>query len=179
MGGAVDGIATNEIMDFLRQLGERYRGAGTLFLLGGSALCMLGNPRRTLDIDYMTESPSDEAAELQAAIESLADELKLELEAVSFGEFIPLPRDADTRHRWIGQFGRLKVYVYDPYSIALSKVARGFEADLQDVLFLLRQDLITLEQLEAHVADALPHAAQFDMVPDELIQHLEEIRRLM
>jgi hypothetical protein len=35
-------------------------------------------------------------------------------------------------------------------------VARGFEADLQDVLFLLRQDLITLEQLEAHVAAALP-----------------------
>jgi len=62
---------------------------------------------------------------------------------------------------------------------SFGKVARGFEADLQDVLFLLRQDLITLEQLEAHVAAALSHAAQFDMVPDELIQHLEEIRRLM
>ena len=172
-------IATNEILDFLRRLGERYHSSGTLFLLGGSALCMLGNPRRTLDIDYMTESLSDEAAELQTAIESLAAELKLELEAVPLGEFIPLPGDADTRHRWVGQFGRLKVYVFDPCSIALSKVARGFEADLQDVLFLLRQDLITLEQLEAHVAAALPHAAQFDMVPDELRQHLEEIRRLM
>jgi len=172
-------IAMAEILDFLRQLGERYSGSGTLFLLGGSALCLLGNPRRTLDIDYIAECPPGEAAELQAAIESVAAEMKLELEAVPLDEFIPLPDDVDTRHCWVGQFGGLMVYIYDPYSIALSKVARGFEADLQDVLFLLRQDLITLEQLETHVAAALPRAAQFDIAPAEFRQHLEEIRRLM
>jgi hypothetical protein len=96
----VGSIATYEILDFLRRLGERYRGSGTLFLLGGSALCVLGNPRRTLDIDYITGSPPDGAAELQMEIESLAAELKLELEAVPLGEFIPLPSDTDTRHRW-------------------------------------------------------------------------------
>lgn len=175
----MDGIARDEILDFLRRLGERYHGSGTLFLLGGSALCMLGNPRRTLDIDYMAESPSGETTELQTAVESLAAEMKLELEAVPLNEFIPLPDDANMRHRLVGQFGGLTVYVYDLYSIALSKTARGFETDLQDVLFLLRQGLITLEQLEAHVAAALPYAAQFDIVPDELRQHLDGIRRLV
>jgi hypothetical protein len=173
------GIATAEILDFLQRLGERYPHSARLFLLGGSALCLLGNPRRTLDIDYLAESPPDKAAELQATIESLAAEMKLELEAVPLDEFVPLPDDASTRHRQVGQFGGVTVYVFDPYSIALSKVARGFETDLQDVLFLLRQNVIALEQLEAHVAAALPRAAQFDIAPAELRQHMEEIRRLV
>ena len=71
------------------------------------------------------------------------------------------------------------MYVFDPYSIALSKVARGFEADLQDVLFLLRQRVIALEQLESNVEAALPHALQFDITPTELLMHLAEVRRLL
>jgi len=171
-------IATAEILDFLQRLGERYPHSARLFLLGGSALCLLGNPRRTLDIDYLAESPPDKAAELQATIDSLAAEMKLELEAVPFHEFVPLPDNASTRHRQVGQFGGVTVYVFDPYSIALSKVARGFEADLQDVLFLLRQGVITVGQLEEYVAAALPRAAEFDIIPAELWQHMEEIRRL-
>ena len=129
-------IATTEILDFLKRLGERYVRPATLFLMGGSAMCLLGNPRRTLDIDYIAETPPAEADELRAAIETLASELKLEIEAVPLGEFIPLPDDASARHRLVGQFGELTVYVYDLYSIALSKVARGFETDLQSVSVL-------------------------------------------
>jgi hypothetical protein len=36
----------------------------------------------------------------------------------------------------------------DPYTIALSKLDRGFDTDIEDVLFLLHQKLITFEQLE-------------------------------
>lgn len=172
-------ITTAEILDFLQRLGERYPGPATLFLLGGSALCLLGNPRRTLDIDYLAECPPDQAADLQATIDSLAAEMRLELEAVPLAEFIPLPEGAPSRHRRVGQFGGLTAYVFDPYSIALSKVDRGFEADLQDVLFLLRQGIINLEQLEVYVAAALPQAAQFDIIPAELQQHLEAIRCLV
>ena len=179
MGGAVGDLATDEILNFLQRLGERYPGTGSVFLLGGSALCLLGNPRRTLDIDYLAECPPDQAAELRMAIETLAAEMRLEIEAVPLAEFIPLPDGVQARHRWVGQFGSLTVYVYDPYSIALSKVGRGFEADLQDVLFLLRQGIITLERLEGYVAAALPHAAQFDIIPAELRRHLEAIRRLV
>jgi len=34
-------------------LGKRYAREATLLLLGGSALCLLGSPRPTLDIDYV------------------------------------------------------------------------------------------------------------------------------
>jgi hypothetical protein len=65
-------IGSPEIQDFLQQLGARYPGAGTLYLLGGSALCLLGSARRTLDIDYTLEASAEEVEQLQATIEALA-----------------------------------------------------------------------------------------------------------
>lgn len=44
-------LDSTNIRSFLERLGERYPGRGTLYLLGGSALCLLGNPRQTKDID--------------------------------------------------------------------------------------------------------------------------------
>jgi len=171
-------IAATEILEFVERLGGRYSGSATLLLLGGSALCLLGNPRRTLDIDYLAEGPLDQVAELQATVDTVAAEMKLEVEVVPLGEFIPLPDGAESRHRQVGQFGGLSVCVFDPYSIALSKIDRGFEADLQDVVFLIRQGIVNLEQLEVYVAAAVPHAAQFDMIPADLRQHLQVIRRM-
>lgn len=172
-------IATAEILEFVQRLGGRYTGSAAFFLLGGSALCLLGNPRRTLDIDYLVEGPSDQVAEVQVMVDTVAAEMRLEVEVVPLGEFIPLPDGAESRHRQIGQFGGLTVCVFDPYSIALSKVDRGFEADLQDVVFLVRQGIIDLEQLEVYVAAAVPHAAKFDLIPADMRQHLEAIRRLV
>ena len=167
-----------EIQQFLEQLGSRYPGTGTLYLLGGSALCLLGSTRRTLDIDYTLEAPAEETGQLQAAIESLAQELKLDLEGVPIEEFVPLPAEANIRHQLVGQFGNLTVYIYDPYTIALSKVARGFETDLEDVLFMLNQALIQLEPLADYVAAAVPQAWDFDIDPAELQAHFAELRRL-
>jgi hypothetical protein len=171
-------IATAEILEFVQRLGGRYSGSATLLLLGGSALCLLGNPRRTLDIDYLAAGPLDHVAELQATVDTVAAEMKLEVEVVPLGELIPLPDGAESRHRHVGQFGGLTVCVFDPYSIALSKVDRGFEADLQDVVFLIRQGIINLEQLEVYVTAAMPHAAKFDMIPADLRQHLQVIRQM-
>lgn len=171
-------IGSPEIQDFLQQLGARYPGTGSLYLLGGSALCLLGSARRTLDIDYTLEASAEEVEQLQATIEALAMEMKLDLEAVPIEEFIPLPGEAVTRHRRVDQFGGITVYIYDPYSIALSKVARGFETDLEDVLFMLQQNLIELEPLADYIDAAIPQAWDFDIDPAELRQHLAELRRL-
>lgn len=171
-------IGSPEIWDFLQQLGARYSGIGSLYLLGGSALCLLGSARRTIDIDYTVEAPTEEVEQLRATIEALAMELKLDLEAVPIEEFIPLPGEANMRHQRVDQFGSLTVYIYDPYSIALSKVARGFETDLEDVLFMLKQNLIELELLANYINLAMPQAWDFDIDPVEFEQHLAELRRL-
>ncbi len=67
---------------FLRRLGERFTGAGDLYLLGGSALCLLGNPRTTVDVDYTFETDADSAEQFEVAVAELASEMHLHVDAV-------------------------------------------------------------------------------------------------
>jgi hypothetical protein len=67
----------------------------------------------------------------------------------------------------------------NPYSIALSKLSRGFETDLQDILFLLRQKIISLDDLKRHVEKALPQAWDFNIDPADLQLYFNEIQRLL
>lgn len=170
-------ITANDIRTFLKKLGDRYPYAGTLYILGGGAICLLGNPRPTVDLDYAADFSSSDVS-LREAMVAVAKEMSLDLEDVAFQDFIPLPNGADQRHRRIGKFGQLEVYVFDPYSIALSKVARGFETDLEDVVFLLRRKLITFKELEAMVQEAMPRAQEFDINPQEFRQNWAALRKL-
>ena len=148
-----------------------------MYLLGGSALCLLGNPRETLDVDYTYELAQPDIREFEEALKELSSELKLDLESVRLSEFIPLPPEAHNRRRFIGKFGRLDVYIFDLYSIALSKIARGFESDLEDVEFMIRQDLVRLDQLEQHFQAILPEAPHADIDPREFGAYFLELKR--
>jgi hypothetical protein len=164
-------------MTLLARLGERCEQETRLYLLGGSALGLLGSPRETLDIDYTAEVSPEMAPVFRETLTQLADEFHLDLEEVPLAEFVPLPPLAHERHRLIGRFGLLEVYLFDPYSIALSKLARGFESDLEDVLFLLRTGAIELGALEQHFRAILPRAAKADIDPKEFQAYFSEIRQ--
>ncbi len=109
-----------------------------------------------MDIDYVGSDIHPE--DWQEALRSLASEMRLEIEAVPLGEMIPLPAGAVERCRLVGQFGKVIVRVFDPYSIALSKLDRGTNTDLEDVMFLLRQGFITDMALAEAVMQTLPVA---------------------
>jgi hypothetical protein len=143
-------------------------------LLGGSALCLLGSPRETLDVDYSIENAPPE---IKKTLERLSVELKLDLEPVILGEFVPLPPEAESRRRFVGRYGMMDVYIFDLYSIALSKIARGFESDLEDVEFLLRQKLVAWEDLEMHYQSILPSVKSADIDPKEFQQYFETLRK--
>ena len=170
-------ITVTNLKAFLQRLGERYPHPATLYLLGGSALCLLGSPRTTVDVDYTFDVEPEEAARFQATLAELAAEMRLDLDDVPLAEFIPLPPAAHERRQLVGRFGQLAVYVFDPYSIALSKIARGFEADLEDVIFLWREGLIEFDELEHHFRAVLPRAAKADIIPQEFEDYFEEVRR--
>ena len=162
---------------FLQRLGERYPGTGDFYLLGGSALCLLGNPRTTLDVDYTFESDVGLVEQLEAAVTELSAEMRLDAEAVPLAEFIPLPPQAYERRQIVGRYGQLDVYIFDLYSIALSKISRGFEADLEDVMFMLHEGLIEFGELERYFDSILPDAPKADIIPSEFHDYFEEIRR--
>lgn len=71
---------------------------------------------RTADIDYTTPLPARSSAELEMMIDSLAQEMHIELEAVPIEAFIPLPEGSEQRHHWIGKFGNLVVYLKEYFS---------------------------------------------------------------
>jgi hypothetical protein len=170
-------VTVATLREFLRRLGERFGGQGDLYLMGGSALCLLGSPRTTVDIDYAFEPEMSAAGRFETAIAELAADMHLDVEAVPIAEFVPLPPHAYERRRLIGRYDGLSVYVFDPYTIALSKIARGFETDLEDVMFLLDQGLIEFGELERHFHAVLPDAAKADIIPDEFRDYFEEVRR--
>ncbi len=169
------GLAIDEIRDFLKQLSLQYSQPIKLYLLGGSALSFFGSPRRTVDIDCVVDVSSKE---FESTVEAVANELKLEVEIIRIDEFIPLPPDTEKRHHNLDKFGSIEVFIFDPYSIALSKLARGFETDIQDVLFLLQQDIIDIGILTKFVEDALPVAWDYDIDPNELRTHLNVVKNL-
>lgn len=173
----MESVTQTALQSFLHRLGERYPGQGALYLLGGCALGLLGNPRTTVDIDYTLEFETGALEQFQEVFADLAVEMRLDVDEVPLAEFVPLPPHARERRRLVGRYGNLDVYIFDLYSIALSKIARGFEADLEDVLFLLYEDLIEFGELERHFNTILPKATKADIIPSEFRDYFEEIRR--
>jgi hypothetical protein len=169
-------ITVDALHAFFENLEERSSGSVTFYLLGGSALALLGSPRTTVDVDYTFEAEEARREEFEVTVADLAAEMHLDLEFVPIGEFAPLPPSAYERRRLVDRYGALTVYIFDPYTIALSKIARGFEADLDDVMFLLRENLIDFGELEQYFVSILPDAARADIIADEFRSFFEEIR---
>ena len=162
-----------EIQSILQKLGERVPPNSDLILVGGSALALLGNSRQTIDIDFIGDDihPS----ELHKIILQAAKDLKISVEPVPLDRYIPLPKGSAERVIFIGKFGNLEVYVADPYSIALSKLDRGFDTDLADIVFLVKTNHISFDEFERMVQEALPNANKFDFDPD-ILKHLQELK---
>jgi len=173
----MESVNSVSIKNFLQRLSERYYRPVAFYLLGGSALCLLGSPRETIDIDYTFELSPDQEQVFQTTLEQLGIEMKLDLESVPLDEFIPPLPEALQRRRQVGQYGSISVYIYDLYSIAMSKIARGFDADLEDVIFMLQAKLIDFDELERLYQIILPEAAKSDIDPKEFRAYFEEVRR--
>lgn len=162
-----------EIHSLLKTLGERVPPASKIFLVGGSAMAILGSSRPTIDIDFVGDDVSSN--ELHRTIMQIARELKIVVEPVPIERFIPLPEGSEQRSIRIGQFGNLEVYVADPYSIALSKLDRGFDTDLDDIVFLVQNNFVERNEFEQIVRDSLSQAGKFDFNP-EILTHLQELK---
>ncbi|MBU4225349.1 MAG: hypothetical protein KKC71_05965 [Chloroflexi bacterium] len=167
-------LESEQIRAFLDALGKRYPYEAQLYLLSGSALCLLGSPRPTLDVDYIGNDLNKDG--LGQVMEEIAREMGLDVEAVPIDRFMPVPSGGRERSLHIGAFGKVEVYIFDPYSIALSKIDRGFDTDIDDVVFLLQRGLIDLEELERIARNSLTRAREFDMLPAEMLAYLQAVR---
>jgi hypothetical protein len=171
----MEGLAEEAILVFLEEVGRRYLQPAELLLLGGSALCLLGSPRPTLDIDYVGDDLSKN--EFQQCIDQVAQDMGLVVEAVPIAGFVPLPTEAEQRKVSVGQFGAIQVHILDPYSMALSKIDRGFDTDIEDVVFLIQRGFIRFDHLRTLVGEALERAGEFSLSKPEMRDHLNAVEQ--
>lgn len=171
----MEGLAEETILAFLEEVGRRYWQPAELLLLGGSALCLLGSHRPTLDIDYVGDDLSK--SELQQCIDQVAQDMGIVVEAVPIAGFVPIPEDAEQRKVSVGQFGAVQVHILDPYSMALSKIDRGFDTDIEDVAFLIQRGFIRFDHLRSLVGEALKRAGEFSLSKPDMLNHLNAVEQ--
>lgn len=162
-------INQNSIVSFFERVAAQHGNRGKVYLIGASALIFLGNTRGTLDIDVHIEA---EEAELQSTIEDVAQKNKIHVDIIQFEEFLKLPSGADKRHIKILDVEGIQLFVFDPYTIALSKLGRGFDYDLTDVEFMFSAQIITFDRLKEFALELVPYAWDYEIDPKILKQSL-------
>ena len=117
-----------------------------LLLIGGLAMSFYGSPRYTVDID----------AEIRCGNEIYFEFLEyLKKEGVAFNisdnisgwGIVPLPSDYKERAKTVYRGDYLTLKILDPVDFVFSKLMRGTEEDLTDIMDVVRRFNITKDAL--------------------------------
>src|SRR5580658_7148369 len=127
------------IADFMAAVGKRVSGEGSIYLAGGATAVLHGWRSMTIDVDL---KPDPEPRGFFEALAALKDELDVNVELACPDQFIPAIPGWRERSLFIGRFGAIEFFHYDPYGQALSKLQRGHERDLHDVRSMLKSGLV-------------------------------------
>jgi hypothetical protein len=127
------------IDSLLQALGREAGADGAAYLTGGATAVLVGWRPTTVDVDILFEPESDQ---LLRAVARLKDELRVNVELASPGDFIPLAEGWRERSIFVARHGRLSFFHFDPYAQALAKLERAHAQDLGDVRALIAEGLI-------------------------------------
>lgn len=150
-------IDARTLETFLQRLGQCFRYSGTLYLVGGSSLLLAAGKTSTFDIDIQFSTADQYHSEFIRCLRTVSRELGVPVELASPEQFIPLPAGYQDRRRFVGRYSSLDVFHFDFYSTALAKIHRGNEKDFDDVVQMVRTNLISIEALEIYLEEILPN----------------------
>jgi hypothetical protein len=157
---------------FLRALGRESDVDGAGYLTGGATAVLIGWRDSTIDVDLKLVPESDR---LLRSIQRLKEELRINVELASPGDFIPVPAGWEERSIFVGREGRLSYYHFDPYAQALSKLERAHAHDLADVSELVRRRLVDPDRARAVFDELEPDLYRFPAVdPRAFRRRVEE-----
>ena len=129
----------------------------------------------TIDVDIKLEPESDR---LLKAIQVLKEELQLNIELASPGDFVPVPAGWEDRSVFVAREARLSFYHFDPYAQALAKLERAHDRDLGDVRAMLERKLIDPARAHAYFQEIEPEIYRFPAVdPRSFRERVEETFR--
>jgi hypothetical protein len=108
-------------------------------------------------------------------LEEVAQKLHLDIEAVPIEKFLPVTVDDMDECLPFGKFGEIDVLILNPYIIAFSKVERGFDTDIEDVIFLIKNKYIETEIMTSRIWNTLLQANKYDIDKNSVINHWHDI----
>jgi hypothetical protein len=172
-------VTRTDIEKFLTALGRAFRKPGRLYLAGGAALVHMGlRGGSTMHVDVVIETTDEDA--MVTAIRRIVEQMQINVEFSSPGDFIPIPTQWATQTKYVGRYGSVDVFYFDFYSLALRKISRGNDRDLIDVKLLLQQKVITLEGLDEVYREVLPRMGKrpyFNLNPERFAERYAVVRQ--
>ena len=154
----------DKVLKFMEDLGRHTKKEGRVYLTGGATAVLLNWRDTTIDIDI---KPVPETDEIFRAIATLKNELSVNIELASPGDFIPPLPGWEERSVFIGVQGALHFFHYDFYSQALSKMERGHVQDQKDVAEMFSRGLIQRETLLALFESIRPQLIRYPALDEE------------
>lgn len=133
-------VDSERIDALLRALGREARFPARLYLTGGGTAVLMGWRDATVDIDIKLV-PSDHP--VMRVIPRLKELLRVNIELASPDLFIPVLPGWEDRSPFVGQYGSIACFHFDPAAQALAKIERGMQRDLDDVRAMLARGLVT------------------------------------
>jgi hypothetical protein len=141
-----EGVDAERIRRFMGALG-RASAEAVCYLTGGATAVLIGWREATIAIGIALEPQRDE---LLRALPRLKDQLRVNVELASPGDFIPFPAGWKERSPFVAREGALTCRHFDPYAQALAKLERGHAQDVEDARALLDRLLVDPVRLRAY-----------------------------
>lgn len=142
-------------------VGKRVAGEGSIYFAGGATAVLYGWRAMTIDIDL---KPDPEPRGFFEALAGLKNELDINVELACPDQFIPAIPGWRERSVFIGQYGAIKFYHYDPYGQALSKLHRGHTRDLHDVRSMIKDGMIRIGHMREFFAQIEPQLIRYPAI---------------
>ena len=150
-----------KIENFMAAVGRRVTGEGSIYLAGGATVVLHDWRPMTIDVDL---KPDPEPRGLFEALAILKDELDINVELACPDQFIPAIPGWRERSLFIGQYGVIEFFHYDPYGQALSKLQRGHQRDLNDAHSMLKAGMIQVGRLREFFAQIEPQLIRYPAI---------------
>jgi hypothetical protein len=123
----------------MRAVGAETRHDVRVYLTGGATAVLIGWRATTVDVDIKMVPERDEVLR---AIPRLKEDLEINVELASPGDFIPELPGWQDRSLFVSAEGRAFFHHYDLYAQALAKLERSHAQDLDDVREMIARGLV-------------------------------------
>jgi hypothetical protein len=130
----------DRIRQFMRALARAARSPARVYLTGGATAVLSGWRDSTIDVDIKLMPDADA---LLRAIPEIKESLQINVELAAPIDFIPVKPGWEDRSPFIAREGELSFHHFDLAAQALAKIERGHATDRNDVLEMLRRELVT------------------------------------